>query len=74
MLLAGFNGLFTKLESEVDTLLAAVQHVDSHVEDGVEVYKEVQELSVCTSFLSVSSVIPPKQHRTLALEAIILIR
>ncbi len=28
MLLAGFNGLFTKLESEVDTLLAAVQHVD----------------------------------------------
>ena len=47
MLLAGFNGLFTKLESEVDTLLAAVQHVDPTFEDGVDVYKEIQELQVC---------------------------
>ena len=47
MLLAGFNGLFTKLESEVDTLLAAVDHVNPSFEDGVDVYKEIQELMVC---------------------------
>ena len=47
MLLAGFNGLFTKLESEVDTLLAAVKHVDPEFEDGVDVYKQVRELQVC---------------------------
>lgn len=48
MLLAGFNGLFTKLESEVDTLLATVQLVDPMFEDGIDVYKEVQKLRVCT--------------------------
>ena len=48
MLLAGFNGLFTKLESEVDTLLCAVQLVDPTFENGVEVYKEIQELQVWT--------------------------
>ena len=47
MLLAGFNGLFTKLESEVDTLLATVQLVDPMFEDGIDVYKEVQKIRVC---------------------------
>ena len=46
MLLAGFNGLFTKLESEVDTLLAAVQLVDRTFENGVDVYNEIQGLQV----------------------------
>ena len=48
MLLAGFNGLFTKLESEIDTLLVTVQFVDPSFEDGIDVYKEVQKLRVCT--------------------------
>ena len=48
MLLAGFNGLFTKLESEIDTLLVTVQLVDPIFEDGIDVYKEVQKLRVCT--------------------------
>ena len=48
MLLAGFNGLFTKLETEIDSLLSAVEHVDSEFEDGVDVYKEVEELMVGT--------------------------
>ena len=55
MLLAGFNGLFTKLESEVDTLLAAVQQVDHTCENGVDVYKEIQELQVW-KYLSTYSV------------------
>lgn len=46
MLLAGFNGLFTKLETEMDALLVAVEKVDPTIEDGVGVYNEIREMQV----------------------------
>lgn len=56
MLLAGFNGLFTKLESEVDALLLAVENVDPEFDDGFDVYEEVYKLRVSRDMLySISS-------------------
>ena len=54
MLLAGFNGLFTKLESEVEAVLGAVQHVDPSFDDGVSVFNEIKELQVCIKSINSS--------------------